>query len=345
MSAAKQVWVVSDGIPGHFNQSTGIVMALQRHQPCEVVWLDVKLRAGLWRRVLRWLLNATEQALPLAWLSWFYRVDALPPGRPDMLVGAGGKASFALAWLARHYAAPAVFSGSLRGLQARHFGLILSIEPKHAGRNTLIVDIAPMPVDLAAQQQAGAALRSQLGLGAQPVWLLLIGGDGAGYRYQADDWQRLAQQVRDIANHQGVRWLISTSRRTGAEAEAILRAQLSDVAADAVWWDSEPRKVLSAYLGAAEVVCCSADSLSMLTEAVASQRRVIAWQPAQAAPDDNYRAALQRLQQRGLIVCVEDLRQGAERIAGQSLTTISQDALAWRLQELWSASGHQDDSK
>ncbi|MEL0027110.1 MAG: hypothetical protein VW625_00375, partial [Perlucidibaca sp.] len=115
MKPRKRIWVVSDGIPGHFNQSRGVVMTLSRHYDCEVSWIEMKLRAGIFRRVLRWLLNHTRQPLPTSMLSWFYRHEAMPDDRPDLLVGAGGKASFALAWLARATAAPAVFSGSLRG--------------------------------------------------------------------------------------------------------------------------------------------------------------------------------------------------------------------------------------
>ncbi len=339
MKPRKQIWVVSDGIPGHFNQSRGVVTVLQRHYDCEVHWVEMILRSGIFRRLLRALLNATRTPLPASWLKCFYRFDALPEGRPDLLVAAGGKASFALAWLARALAVPSVFSGSLRGLQARHFGLILSIEPRHAGPNTLIVDVAPMPVDLDAQRQAGAALRAQLGLGAQPLWLLLIGGDGAGFHFAAEDWHRLAAEATELARSQGLRWLVSTSRRTGAEAEAVLREQLpAELVADAVWWDSEPRRVLQSYLGAADVVCCTADSLSMLTEAVVSGKPVIAWAPRQARPDEDYRAALQRLEARHLITCADTLIQGAALLADRPLGTFDRRPLEERLRALCESS-------
>lgn len=339
MKLHKHVWVVSDGIPGHFNQSKGIITVLQRHYDCEVHWVEMTLRSGVFRRLLRALLNATRAPLPAVWLKGFYRFDLLPEGQPDLLVAAGGKVSFALAWLARTFGVPSVFSGSLRGLQARHFGLILSIDPRHAGPNTLIVDVAPMPVDLEAQRLAGAVLRDQHGLGAQRLWLLLIGGDGAGFHFDVQDWHRLAAEAAELARTQGLRWLVSTSRRTGAEAEAVLREQLpAELVADAVWWGSKPRRVLQSYLGAVDVVCCTADSLSMLTEAVVSEKSVLAWAPRQARPDLDYQAALERLEIRHLITRAETLFQAATLAVDRPQGTFDQLTLEERLRALCDAS-------
>jgi len=49
-------------------------------------------------------------------------------------------------------------------------------------------------------------------------WLLLIGGNGAGYRYEDADWRALAAAVNRLGKEEGVRWLVTTSRRTGAAA-------------------------------------------------------------------------------------------------------------------------------
>jgi len=167
--------------------------------------------------------------------------------------------------------------------------------------------VAPTPVDAGAMRIAGAQLRQQLDL-ASPVWLLLVGGDGAGYRYQQQDWQRLTVSMAAMSRDLGVRWLLSTSRRTGAVAEAQLKQYISEqILADAVWWAEQPRTVLMSYLGAADAVFCTADSFSMITEAVVAGSPVLAWQPEQAQPNLAYRQALQRLGQAGYLAVTQTL--------------------------------------
>ena len=158
------------------------------------------------------------------------------------------------------------------------------------------------------------------------------GGDGAGFRFTPEDWRKLAAEAGELAQQEGISWLVSTSRRTGGEGEDILRAGLPElVVADAVWWSTQPRRILQAYLGAADVVCCTADSLSMLTEAVLSGRPVIAWQPASARPNADYQAALERLAMRNLIVQSETLVQGAALLASRPAGTFDQQRLETRL--------------
>jgi hypothetical protein len=53
----KTVWVVSDGVPGHFNQSKGVLFALERDFELEVHWIELTLKHKLYRRPLTWLLN------------------------------------------------------------------------------------------------------------------------------------------------------------------------------------------------------------------------------------------------------------------------------------------------
>ena len=82
--------------------------------------------------------------------------------------------------------------------------------------------------------------------------------------------------ARKLARREGIRWLVTTSRRTGKEVEAKLRGLLPpEVVADAVWWCHLPEKKFPAYLGAAEVIWVTQDSVSMVTEAVAAGKPVV----------------------------------------------------------------------
>ncbi len=132
---------------------------------------------------------------------------------------------------------------------------------------------------------------------------MLIGGDGAGAKYQDSDWQNLALQMNQLAAQHHIQWLVTTSRRTGASAEQILKHTLKpDFLADAVWWSEAPRPVTSAYLGLCEVVYCTVDSMSMMMESVSAMRPVVAVIPQHFSPDHNFQNAMDRLQQQKLLL-------------------------------------------
>lgn len=49
--------MVSDGVPGHFNQSKGVLFALERDFELDVHWIELTLKHKFYRRPLTWLLN------------------------------------------------------------------------------------------------------------------------------------------------------------------------------------------------------------------------------------------------------------------------------------------------
>lgn len=56
---------------------------------------------------------------------------------------------------------------------------------------------------------------------------------------------------------------------------------------------------MNAYLGAADAVFVTADSMTMVNEAIASEKPTLVLEPDNAAPTARYLEALQRFQQSG----------------------------------------------
>ncbi|XID75722.1 ELM1/GtrOC1 family putative glycosyltransferase [Alkanindiges sp. WGS2144] len=294
----KVIWVISDGIPGHFNQSKGILLALEQLYSLRVEWVDLRLRSGIYRRILSWLLNHSRPALNL--LSWFYR-GQLPSGKPDMVIGAGGKSAFAVAWIGQFFAAKVIFAGSLRQLRPELFDAVLILEPS-TQTPFISLQTSPMPINQPILKQAADAWLAEHNQPEKPLWAMLIGGDGAGAHYQDSDWQNLALHMNTLAEKQNIQWLITSSRRTGNDAEQVLRQHLNNAfVADAVWWSDMPYPVTSAYLGLSEVVFCTIDSMSMMMESISAMRPVVAVKPEYFVPDDNFQQAIDRLKQQQLI--------------------------------------------
>jgi hypothetical protein len=156
-----------------------------------------------------------------------------------------------------------------------------------------VLPLPPVPGELARPLPAADG---------EALIAVLVGGDGAGYVFKGADWRAFADGLATLARREGARLLLTTSRRTGAAAEAILRAALpAELLADAVWWSQAPRKVMRDFLATSQAIVVTEDSLSMVAESIYSGRPVISVSPAIAQANANDGAALQGYAERGLL--------------------------------------------
>lgn len=330
-----KVWVLSDGQPGHYNQSRGIVAALERIRPLQVSWLPLTLRLGLARNVMRHLLNGKAPP-PLAWLKLFYAMPVRLPDCCDLIVSVGGKTSFANAWLAERLGVKNIFAGSLRRLSPDLFDVVLTLFPlEPALANNLVMALPPNAIGAAALAGHGQRLRDKLGLGGEKLWALMIGGNGAGYRYRAHDWEMLARLINKLSGHYQRRWLLLGSRRTGRAAERILRTSVHDSrVAFAAWHGQNEGSIVEACLGAAEKVFVTEDSMTMLTEAIHSERPVISLHPPVVGSTPQYVEMLNRFERSGWLVRLPLMADKPEErisFASNSFSPLVHDAFVSQL--------------
>lgn len=283
------VWLLSDGAPGHLSQSRGIADALATRRVVAVSTIELKVRSTLWKRLGRLALPRIRDAA-----GWFRRIYGIapPPGKPDLIVSSGANTLLANALLGRLHRVPNVYSGTLKGYDPAAFDCVFSVVPLGAACNH-VLPLPPVPGELARPLPAPS--------GEAPI-AVLIGGDGAGYVFKDTDWQAFADGLATLARRENARLLLTTSRRTGAAAEALLRDRLpAELIADAVWWSQAPRKVMRDFLAAAQAIVVTEDSLSMVAESLYSGRPVLSVAPAVAQPNANDGAALQGYVERGLL--------------------------------------------
>ncbi|WP_435686528.1 mitochondrial fission ELM1 family protein [Sedimenticola selenatireducens] len=292
------VWCLSDGVPGHFNQTKGLIKSLEHGFRVEMLWIDSRLKAPPLRRLMRKLLNSNTQRYA-RWIEKLYATQ-IPAkrGSPDLIVSTGGNTAYINIALAHKYKCKNFFIGSLRGLDASLFTRVFTIEPVGAANN-IVMQLAPTPVGWSELEAAGKQFKNN---SSDHLWTMLIGGSTREYRYGSRDWSDIADSMNQLAARHHIKWLVTTSRRTDDAAEKILREQLDPaIIADAVWYKTEPRKIMAAYLGAGEQIFCTEDSLSMLTEAVSAGKPVTSIQPKDFKPEIRYENALCRLVAKGWI--------------------------------------------
>jgi mitochondrial fission protein ELM1 len=99
----------------------------------------------------------------------------------------------------------------------------------------------------------------------RPLVAVLIGGANRVYRFDRATAERLADGLAKICEDVGCGLLITASRRTGAENEALLRERLAGMPAEI--WDGTGENPYFAFLGLADAIIVTSDSANMVSEA------------------------------------------------------------------------------
>jgi mitochondrial fission protein ELM1 len=277
-----RVFLLSDDYPGHFNFAHGVLAAMQRLRPLALV--EERSVRGLisWRmRAVRPLVSGGPAALRLA-LRLGYGIDAknIPP--VDLVISGGGDTIAGNVALARLLGVPNVFCGSLRGgLRLDQFSLVVTSyeekvdHPRHIG--TLKPSIfGPETFDRPAATVRYGPEKPPRRAG------LLIGGDSGKFRYRRDEWPTLLAFVRELGAAWNMRWLISTSRRT----PDFVGEQVAELAKDRslverfIDFRTAGPGTLRPIFEDAEIMVCTSDSSSMLSEAIAVHLPVVGLLPA-----------------------------------------------------------------
>ena len=229
------VWVISDGKPGHVNQSLGLAEALARAVPTEI---------------------HTLPALP-AWRAWLALLLKRFPGntlpRPDLIIGAGHATHVTLLAARRALGGRSVVLMK-PSLPRRCFDLC--ILPRHDG---VAADAQTLATEGALNRIRPAAGRDSI------QGLLLIGGVSRHFEWDSDAVQLQIKSI--LARTPDMRWTLTTSRRTPADFLALLpqHPNLSIVPHTATSPDWLP-----AQFARCGTVWVTPDSASMVFEALSA---------------------------------------------------------------------------
>jgi hypothetical protein len=251
------IWQLTDGKPGHENQSLGLANALARR----LAVTRYEIPAG--GRLTAWIL----------WLTGHFPAgEGLPP--PDLIIGAGHQTHLALLAARRAFGGRAVVIMKPT-LPRRLFDLC--VMPEHdgvSGDNVFLTrgvmnTISP---GSAAKQPGGesaptgpvdkASAREDT-----PQTLILLGGTSPHYKWRDEV---VLNQVDAIVRQQpGERFLLSDSRRTPAGCMAKIAAlRLANLSL--IPWQQTGPGWVAEQLGLSRAVWVSEDSVSMVYEAITS---------------------------------------------------------------------------
>lgn len=259
-----KVWILQSPHSGDNTQLRALAGALG--WPAEVKRLVYRRREG----VLRLFSLPTLAGVDLA------RSSPLDAPWPDLVICSGRGAEAVAFWIRRQNPhLRIVFIGTpWSGLQ--RFDLVITT-PQYRLPHAANVLHNALPLHDVTVEKLGAAARRWEALLQhlpRPFTAVLVGGSSGPYLFTPEAAARLGRAATALAKAQGGSLLVTTSARTKAAAADALEAAIGVPHLLYRWQGPVEDNPFHAFLGLAEQVVVTADSVSMLAEASATGRPV-----------------------------------------------------------------------
>ena len=265
------VWRFSDGTPGHEKQSTGLLQGFEKYAAVRVV--DIHWPADRAR------------------VKEYWRQGRHGSLAPDLIVGAGHKVHLPML-ISRLRCGGRVVLLMRPTLPPPCFDLCLI--PDHDAllikRNVLRTEgmLCPVPDE---STQSTPSEQSAAGL-------MLVGGPSRHFQW---DNQGVAQQIEQIVrSHPEVNWTVGNSRRTPEDFEEALPSIAN---LEFVDWQQTDKSWVTRQLARSQAAWVTADSASMLYEALSADVDVGVLCLESDNPHDKLAQGVERLIARGLVGC------------------------------------------
>lgn len=293
------ILVIKDDKPGHYNQTEGLVLILKEiYSNSNIEYIDIEIKNKISRKILRFLLNRFPKLFKdiksFRYLKYFYKKFSIPKIKPDLIISTGGNTSNLNAWFTLAYNSKNLLNGALRGLKEDLFTYVTTVIDL-GYKNQIILDVAPNTITKEKLLEKSIEFSNLHNLDMnQKYYSLLIGGDGAGYKYNDKFYDDLIDFVEKVSKEGNIKWLITTSRRTPLTAENKLEEKLKNYSSYFVSYNKKEEKVLLAFFGLSEAIFVTEESSSMISEAVCTSKSVYTIGVQNSNPDKNYRTILDK---------------------------------------------------
>lgn len=257
MSTTVSSWVISEPYAGLQAQALGLA---------EAAGLSPELRVLQPRAPWRFLPAATWPA-PLSAVP-----KAVRPPLPAVVIGCGGVAAAVGAALRRR-GPVAVQVQHPRMAPGRFDLIVVNRHDELTGPNVVVTRTALHRVTSDRLAAAAEAWRDAFAHVPRPLVAVLVGGSNGRLRLDRAVAARLAGDLARMARRDGVGVVLTGSRRTDPAAARVLRDVLAPLGA---WvWDGAGENPYFGMLALADAIVVTSDSVSMISEAVATTAPVM----------------------------------------------------------------------
>jgi uncharacterized protein len=257
MSAAATSWILSEGFAGLQAQALGLA---------EAAGLQPELRVLAPRAPWKWLAPSLWPA-PLVAVA-----DAVCAPLPGLVIGSGGVAAAVGAALRGN--GRSVVQVQHPRMDPRRFDLIVvNRHDELTGPNIVVTRTALHRVTPARLAEAAQRWGPHFEHLKRPLVAVLVGGSNGRFRLDAAVGGGLAGQLAAMMRHDGVGVAVTPSRRTAAAVTRVLTEALLPLGGYV--WDGSGDNPYFGMLALADAIVVTMDSVSMVSEAVATEAPVL----------------------------------------------------------------------
>lgn len=261
-----RVWAVSDGRAGIENQVLGLAEALARLCPAEIEVKRIAYESRLYDRLPTLLKGSPLRRLAAG-------SDDIGPPWPDVWIAAG-RASLPFSLRMRRWSRRTLVVQVQDPRWPAHlFDLV--VPPRHdrvAGDNVIEIVGAPHRVTPERLRLAEGDFASTLSGLPSPRIAVLVGGRSSAFDLSPERAARMAGEIMLAAEQVQGAVLVSFSRRTPAEARAIMVSRLATLPGQI--YQGEGPNPYFAFLAVADFILVTEDSANMATEAASTGKPV-----------------------------------------------------------------------
>ncbi len=301
-------WAVTTGAVGMRTQARGLAEAVA----ATVIEKTVRIRPP-WS-----LMPAAYAPFPMM------GVEGLAPPWPDVMVTCGRKSALASVAVKRASGGRTVTVHVQDPLtNPRAFDLVVAMpHDKATGSNVLMAQTALHDLTPEKLARAGDQWRERFAPLGHPLIGVIVGGSTRSYGFGAEDGARLVQLLQKVKQETDAGLAITPSPRTPLE----LRAQMAEAFANdprVYLWDREGANPYHGILALADRLVVTSDSVSMMSEAIATPHPVEVFDLA----GERHADILDRLIEERLVARFEGAAEAPHTLGPVNSTTIAADAV------------------
>lgn len=293
-SDRREIVILSDGKAGHLRQSEAVSriargLLSDKDIIAKINIVEVKFKskpARFFFNICVTLSGKYHCQGCLGCLKKFLTEDTyriLASLKPDIIISAGSSVAGVNFVLSRENLSVSVVILRPSILSTHRFNLV--IMPQHdrplRRKNLLAIEGALNLIDEKYLAEESARLISFKGLNKQGLYIgLLIGGESKKFSLSPKLMLDVAREVKSLADKIDAGILITTSRRTSLEVEAMIKREFKDYPRLKVLIIANEEncpQAIGGILGLSSIIIASPESISMISEAVNSRKYVFAF--------------------------------------------------------------------
>jgi mitochondrial fission protein ELM1 len=259
-------WIVTDGAAGHESQAVAVAEAVG--PPFKVM----RVRA---KGALRLLPRAVQVYLPPRLLLDGITSSApLEPPWPRLIISSGGR-SVPVALAVKRLSDARTFALHIQDPRTARARFDLIAAPAHdglAGENVMATAGSIHRITPERLAEAAKRFGERLEHLPHPRIAVLLGGDSRAFSFRPEQGGALGEKLAECARGVGGSVLVTASRRTRPETLAALTDAIADV--PHFVWDGTGDNPYFGFLGLADAIVVTEDSVNMTSEAVATGKPV-----------------------------------------------------------------------